>query len=61
MIRLNALINLTSRIIDAVIYPVYLLYASLLLRVLGLEHVAEDRTERFADGHTVELAESHTG
>jgi hypothetical protein len=58
---LKTAIKVTSRITDAVIYPVYLLYAALLFRVLGPEHVPEDRTERFADGHTAELAESRTG
>ncbi len=61
MMRLNAVINVTSRIVDAVIYPFYLLYAALLFWAFGAEDVAEDQTKRFADGHTAALAESRTG
>lgn len=58
MPRLNAAIKLTSRIVDIVVYPVYLLYASVLFRAFGLEDdVPEDRPGRVADGHPAELVE----
>lgn len=61
MSRLNVAVNVTSRIVDAAIFPVYAMYAALLFRVLGAEDAAEDQTGHFTDGHTAALAQSRTG
>ena len=62
MSRLNVAVSVTSRIVDAVVFPVYAMYAALLFRLLGAEDAAEEhQTRHFNEGHTAALAQSRTG